>query len=267
MKRLAELLKRCRQQLKSESNLFWISLQSNLLADLSHVTLDFANAIQDFKAEMKTDRWLLPSLHANMRNQKNIANIQVQKGAYAGEMQNLIEKLQSGSSLLGEVPILFKVRVYDWNIKKNDIIKNCFDLMNKKSTKNVVVLWDEDYLLKNVADDIKSVIQDKKVVVYPSKQSKKETISNVKYFVEKNGLILVAKNIYVNGCEFPNVIYINWGYEGVRNSVLRGVENILVVQLVSDYDANFSGIKEDNRYFEAKIIKTSRERKAWINEY
>ena len=45
VKRLTELLKGCRQQLKNQNNLFWVSLQSNLLADMSDIWInkDFEN--------------------------------------------------------------------------------------------------------------------------------------------------------------------------------------------------------------------------------
>lgn len=37
---------------------------------------------------------------------------------------------------------------------------------------------------------------------------------------------------------------------GVRNSVLRGVENIFCVQLTDDgFGARMNGMKEDNRFF------------------
>ena len=82
VKRLSEFLTRCRQQLTNEENLFWVSLQSNVLADLCHTTSrrEFDKTLQAMKEEMKRNGWILPTLKANMRNQVNIANVQF-KGA------------------------------------------------------------------------------------------------------------------------------------------------------------------------------------------
>ena len=93
------------------------------------------------------------------------------------------------------------------------------------------------------------MIKDKKVVAYPSKQSKEKRISNVKKFVEKSDHILVTRRQYFDGCESANVIFLTDGIESVRNSVLRGVQNIICVQLM-DYgsEASINGMKEDNRF-------------------
>ena len=53
VKRFSEFLSRCRQQLKDESSLFWVSLQSNALADLSSVGNDFARVLLEMKEELK----------------------------------------------------------------------------------------------------------------------------------------------------------------------------------------------------------------------
>ena len=118
-----------------------------------------------------------------------------------------------------------------------------------KSEKNVVVLWDWDSFFKDVADDIKRVIKDKKVVSYPSAQTKQEGISNVKDFAEKNDHILVTQSHYFNGCEAANAILLNQGSNGVRNYLLRGVQNIICVQLTdAGTHPNIHGMKIDNRF-------------------
>ena len=253
MERLSEFLTRCRQQLESEDHLLWVSLQSNLLADLSYVERDFENALQEMKEEMNRNGWILPTLEANMRNQINIANVQIEKGDIDTiKMESSIKKLPPGSSLIGEIPILFKVKYVDWdeNDEKIDkVLKHCIDLMSQRSEKNIVVLWDDEATFKDVADNIKRVIKEKKIVSYPSKQSKEEGISNVKQFVERNNHILVTKNRYFNGCESANVILLTCEEEGVRNSVLRGVQNFICIQLtMNDQEARISGMKEDNRF-------------------
>ena len=251
VKRITEFLTSCRNQMKNEENLFWVSLQSNLLADLTIVEKDFENSVAEMKDELKRNGWTLPTLKANMRNQVNIANVLIEEGESAeSKMVSSIIKLKSGTSLIGEVPILMQVKQGDWSKKKYIMLKHCIELMSQKNEKNIVVLWDDDGYFKDVADDIKRVIKDKKVVEYPSKQSKMEEISNIKQFVEKSDHILVTRNYYFNGCESANVIYLSWNKAGIRNSVLRGVQNIICIQLMvgSGFDANMNGMKEDKTF-------------------
>ena len=70
----------------------------------------------------------------------------------------------------------------------------------------------------------------------------------MKQFVEKSDHILVTRRHYFDGCESANVIYLTNGTEGMRNSVLRGVQNILCVQLTRGGDAKMNGMKEYNRF-------------------
>ena len=246
--KLREFVKNCRKQLKSESNLFWIAFQSNILADLSQVKKDFGEALTEMKEELKKEEWTFPTLQANMRNQVNIANVNVEQGSLAREMQSSIEKLKSGSSLTGEVPLSFKVYFRDWKTKKDEVLKHCFELMNQKSEKNVVVLWDDDSYFKDVANDIRRMIKDKKVVSYPSTKSGQEGISNVKNFVEKNDHILVTEGRYFSGCEAANIIFLTYCLAGMRNFTLRGVQNIICVQITGTGEAKISGMKEDKRF-------------------
>ena len=236
------------------------------MADLCGVEKDFANALQEMKEAMIRNGWILPSLKTNMRNQVNIANIQIDKGDKTTlEMQSSIAKLESGTSLVGEIPILFKVDDNDWDKKKHEVLKHCIELMSQKNDKNIVVLYDEDSKFKGLADDIKGVIKDKIVVSYPFKQSKKHGISNVKQFVEKRNHILVTVNKYFNGCESPNVIVVTRGViGGIRNSLLRGVQNILCIQLTTGggrvpfkrfvgYAAKINGMKDDRRFLSGRL--------------
>ena len=55
--------------------------------------------------------------------------------------------------------ILIKISEYDWPTKKDAILKHCVDEMNKKDKKNVVFLFDHDYL-QDIGNDLKMVIKD-----------------------------------------------------------------------------------------------------------
>ena len=136
-KKLKDFIISCRKELKSETNLFWIALQSNVLADLGNVENDFEKALPKMKEELKNEKFIFPTLQANMRNQVNIANITVEQDTgFLSEMLSSIEKLKSGSSLVGEVPLLFKAS--RWGKKKEVVLKHCFELMNQKVKR---MLW------------------------------------------------------------------------------------------------------------------------------
>ena len=94
---MQDFIRRCRWKLKS--NLFWVSLQPNHLADLSRVGYSFEQALKYMKEGLKGQKWIFPTLQANMRNQVNIANIKVEQGNSGLDMQSSIEKLKSGTSL------------------------------------------------------------------------------------------------------------------------------------------------------------------------
>ena len=123
-----------------QSNLFWVAIQSNLLADLITLQHDFRFAFGELKQALKNDGWILPELKANMRNQVNIAKVEVKRGAGQFPMQTTIEKLKTGSSLIGNMPFLFKVKIADWRFKKDEVLKHCIELISLKSDKNIVIL-------------------------------------------------------------------------------------------------------------------------------
>ena len=121
--------------------------------------------------------------------------------------------------------------------------------MIQKSEKNIVVLLSGDLYFEKFAGDIKKEIKDKKVILYPNKQCKEEGISNVKQFVEKSDHILVTKGEYFNGCECSNVIILTFCRAGgIRNCVLRGVQNLICIQLISGMEVRMNGMKKDNRF-------------------
>ena len=120
--------------------MFWVAIQSNLLADLITLQHGFRFAFGELKQALKNDGWIFPELKANMRNQVNIANVTVERGAGQFPMQTTIEKLKTGSNLVGNIPFLFKVQIADWRYKKDEVLKHCIELISRKNDKNIVVL-------------------------------------------------------------------------------------------------------------------------------
>ena len=265
--RLHEFITSCRQKMNHSSNLLWIALQSNLLVDLCEVGdkhgwgKNFEPAIHAMKRELTMNGWILPTLRANMRNQVNICNIQVST-AYEStfEILSTIESSKSGSTMVGEIPTLFMVD--NWVSKKHDVLQYCIKMITSKSEKNIVVLFDHSFgrngrtLDEDHADVIRRATKDKNVVTYPSIVSETKSICVIKDFIEKDNQILVTEDHYFNGCESPNVIYLysgGRGKAGLRNCLLRGVQNLICIQDWNGYqDANIEGMKIDTRFRESR---------------
>ena len=199
------------------------------------------------KDDLSKDGWILPQLESNMRNQMNISNINVEgKGIYG--MQSSIAKLKSGTSIIGEIPILFKVKGFDnWKQKKDQLLVHCLQEINKRNNKNAVIVHD-DLLFKDVGNDLKRLIKGKTVVEYPSSQGKQKDISNLKAFIEQDDHILFTKADYFNGCEASNIIYLNNHSAGHRNCLMRAVENVFCIQVNSL--GQILGMKEDLTFYE-----------------
>ena len=109
VKRAEEFVSRCRDLLESNSKLFWVAFQSNMLSDLATVDPGFKEAFEKAKKQLAVNGWVLPMLQCNMRNQNNIANINVEKGTTAYKMQTSVNQLPPPSSVVGEVPLLFNI--------------------------------------------------------------------------------------------------------------------------------------------------------------
>ena len=254
VKRVQDFVLNCRQHLESESNLFWVAVQSNQLADVSEVNDDFGKAVSDMKEELEKQKCILPNLQHNMRNQGNIASLIVEEGKQSRfKMQKSIPKLKSQSSIVGHIPIRAMVSFDNWKSKKEKVLKHCIEKMQSRNdSKNIVLLYSGSKF-KDVANDVRKAIPTKTVVSYPSPEGKEQGRANVKRFIENNNHILVTEDRYFNGCEASNIIYLNILGNGVRNALLRGVENVICIQLMdSSFYAEIKGVKDDYTYYTKK---------------
>ena len=59
-----------------------------------------------------------------------------------------LEDKKQFSSVVGEVPILYKVQYKDWDKKKEDVLKHIIHRMEKKNNKNTIALL----ILKTLKD-------------------------------------------------------------------------------------------------------------------
>ena len=279
MKKAEEFIVKCKSLLASDSNLFWVAFQSNVLADMQvNVQDDFQKAFKETKEELEKKGWILPTLEANMRNQVNIANINVEgNSVYARKMQSSINLLPSASSVVGEIPSLVNIESEDWDAKKEELLRHCIEKIQQKSDKNIVILHDDHPYFKDLEKTLKKVIKNKTILTYPSpfqnkpknvqirtlknviknkqnlrypspSQNKKQNVQNVLDFTIQNNHILVTKYKYFNGCEACNLIYLNsTSYSGVRNPLMRASQNVILIQ-VGVYCAKIKGMKEDNSF-------------------
>ena len=100
----------------------------------------------------------MPQLELNMRNQINISNIAIDTFLPIDKMQKSINKLKSGTNVVGEVPILINVYHKVWEAKKDEILSFCIEEINKKDKMNIVVLCDDDRYFNDVQNDLKRLI-------------------------------------------------------------------------------------------------------------
>jgi hypothetical protein len=249
VKRASDFIVKCTSLLESDSNLFWVAFQSNVLADLSYVVKDdFQKAFNEAKEELQNTGWVLPTLELNMRNQVNIAKIQVEQGNSAFyKMQSTINKLESASSVVGEVPSLLDITPHDWKQKQDQILRHCIKMIQKKSDKNIVILHDDYSEFKNLGKTLQNTIKNQTTLSYPSPcQKKTKSIQNVLDFSLQNKHILVTEDKYFNGCEACNLILLNYRGSGMRNTLLRAVQNLICIH-VGDY-AKIRGMKENKTF-------------------
>ena len=247
VKRAEDFVSNCRRWLESNSKLFWVAFQSNLLSDLSKVEPGFNKSFEQAKENFSMEGWALPMLRSNMRNQVNIGNIKIEKGSSLLDMQTSINKLPAASSVVGEVPLLVNVSPSNWPTKKEQILEHTIALMCKKNDKNIVILYDSDYYFKDIEKSVRNVVTNKTVLEYPSKKGgKKQSVQNVHQFAQQKNHILVTNRKYFNGCEASNVLYLSYGDYGIRNCSMRAVQNLITINV--DGRAEIKGMKVDNTF-------------------
>ena len=249
-------LSKCRQHLQGKKKFFWISFQSNVLVDTALYMLieDFNLAFEDLKQNLSSNGWLLPNLSANMRNQKNIYNISV-KGSSRSKTDTCntaLSRLRIGSTVVGELPFLVKIKRHHWPEKETEILNHCVELIDQKTDRNIIILHDASFPSPDIENSLKEVLRNKIVLSYPCPGNNEQGIRNFQDFCEKKNHLLVTQVKYFNGCEAPNVIYLADGGFGIRNAMLRAVERLVCVLrlLPNESFISIKGVKEDNSFYQ-----------------
>ena len=253
---IQHFLSKCRQHLQGNKKFFWISFQSNVLVDTALYMLieDFNLAFEDLKQNLSSNGWLLPNLSANMRNQKNIYNISV-KGSSRSKTDTCntaLSRLRIGSTVVGELPFLVKIKRHHWPEKETEILNHCVELIDQKTERNIIILHDASFPSLDIENSLKEVLRNKIVLSYPCPGSNEQGIRNFQDFCEKKNHLLVTQVKYFNGCEAPNVIYLTDGGFGIRNAMLRAVERLVCVLrlLPNETFISIKGVKEDNSFYQ-----------------
>ena len=261
---IQHFLSKCRQHLQGNKKFFWISFQSNVLVDTALYMLieDFNLAFEDLKQNLSSNGWLLPNLSANMRNQKNIYNISVKGSSRSktGTCHQLrkehgntaLSRLRIGSTVVGELPFLVKIKRHHWREKETEILNHCVELIDQKTERNIIILHDASFPSLDIENSLKEVLRNTIVLSYPCPGSNEQGIRNFQDFCEKKNHLLVTQVKYFNGCEAPNVIYLTDGGFGIRNAMLRAVERLVCVLrlLPNETFISIKGVKEDNSFYQ-----------------
>ena len=212
------------------------------------------------KDDLANEGWYFPTLELNMRNQINISSINVDfKHNKSGwQIKSSIDKLKSGSNIVGEVPLLVRIDSKVVRVHTKKVLGHYIKEMKKKDDKNIVILYDQDSLLnwsslyESVTDRFDGVIDGEIIVEYPYKSAsgrgfpktqnptpagttslltdRQRELLSIKDFIEKQNHILITHIKYFKGCEASNVIFLNWTYQGVRDGILRAVKNLICIQ-------------------------------------
>ena len=159
-----------------------------------------------------------------------------------------------GSTVVGELPTLLKIRRWpDWDERKQEILNYSIELIAQQSDRNIIMLHDLNFSTRDIEYALKEVQTSKIILSYPCHGNKDQERRNFQDFCEKQNHLLITKDKYFNGCEAPNVILLTSSTKGVRNCLLRGVQNVICVQLTlnrPEYPDNpeIRGMKIDNRF-------------------
>ena len=231
--KLQIFLSECRGYLEGNEKFLWISFQSNVLVDTSSFMIveEFNEGYKNLKKTLLSEGWLLPNLNANMRNQKNIYNISV-KGTSRSKTDacnTALERLKIGSTVVGELPTLLKIKRWpDWDERKREILNYSINLIDQQSDRNIIMLHDLNFSTRDIEYALKEVQTSKTILSYPCNGNKDQDRRSFQDFCEKKNHLLITKDKYFNGCEAPNVIYVTEGGFGVRNP-LKELTNVLLL--------------------------------------
>ena len=242
------------EQLIDSKDVFWLSIQSNLAADVADAEESFNTQLQRLIQDLKSKSFVIPLFTANMRNSSQISNVKVEYQGEKFKMSSEIEKLSS--TVMGQRPSLHLVNKEDVLQELPNLLNEAFDKIDNSSenSSNIVILYCEDSNIFN-SNEIQMAIsktQTKHVNIFdPDNLSSEENENNLKHFLNNTNQILVVDQELFTGCEASNVIYLGDDCSAnlfMRCALLRAVANLTLVFSIDNDDSiftNFDGFELD----------------------
>ena len=262
-----QFLLSCRALIGKE-NIFWASFKSDELLDMRNASGDFINAFKDMMSALSAKNIRVAVLSANMRNSSQIASVSprpANTGGNSGDVNKVIPKGIPVSTVMGERPI--HIPLHRTNCGKiPGVIKYAINLIDEQGKKPFVLLVD-DYLYKDTKfmDHVRRWIQEKlsqdinvRICVVPENVMIQSTTDVDTFFTTLRIIddILVCKGSLFVGMESANVIYLANSIDRPRSSILRAIENVIIINVFDFTYINFDGTSMVKKYLECLKTKT-----------
>ena len=245
-------------------DVFWLSIQSNTLADVARMDKSFNIQLNKLILDLKSKSFVVPLLNANMRNSSQISNIKIDRENSQYRMSGEIEKLSS--SVMGQPPTLSLVNQEDLQQELPIILGGALDEIDKdeENNTNIVVLYNEKSKFFNsnlIQRALLKTTTTKQINVFdPKTLSETQCQNNLKNFLSNRNQILVVSQELFTGCESSHIIYLGddkGSNNFIRCGLLRAVEHLTLVFAIDNDDpflSSFDGFTLDSK--QLKCIQT-----------
>ena len=259
VKKAEKFLLDCKR-LIGNSSLFWVSFQTNCLADTVRSTFDFNTTFKKMKDKLSHEGFHIVGMSSNMRNAKQIAQLRVDRPGSGYKMKQIIPCLPP-TTVMGTIPKI--IQFDEINLKKHlgPAVYQALHLLSKQNAKNCVILHDNDlnsFVIKKTLmdelekgvekegseDDFLNKIKTHPDLIYVYPDYLEEPLDQLEFLNNPN-YILVTHAKYFVGCEAPNVILCVSSSSpslSVRCHLMRAVSNLIVIQMIGGgHDLTFNG--------------------------
>ena len=248
-------------------HLLWFSIQSNAISDFVEASYNFQSDLNDIKVSLKEHGFHLPLLSSNMRNSRQISQMNMIRG---GNIKQIKQVQSSPSTVNGRLPTLIPIHrscpyTYSKDSKTQyfeefDAIKYAIESLDSEID-NWVILYDRNFDHALIKRDI-DTLSDWKIITYTSEDDT-DSIDELKNFIEcgRKTILLVERDLFL-GCESQNVICLTYDRFGsgehLRGTLLRAVENLFVIYAFDEgfVYADVLGFKVDGTYLKCQKSPT-----------
>ena len=243
-------------------SLFWISFQSNCVAEVVNYNENFKNSLEEMRTELQENSFHFANLHANMRNSGPISEISLDSTSPVFNLAQHVPHLKAG--LPGPIPCVLPLRDSDFKSDPQRILDHALKCMTAKGS--ILMLHDGEFFttteLKQELDKLKThyLVRNFDSEVQGLQGCENELMSFLGSMSEE---ILVSHQDFVTGIETPNVCFImsdrSIDSASLRCTLFRAVENVLVIHPFYEGHNTFTtlrGFRIDHNFIQcSKIIK------------